>query len=247
MPLGNAVHIVRGVTDHDATIEFYKSLGFTTLETGTEPTKFTLFTDGRVNFLVSEDTMTYTGLIYFDRDQTNRVTELEAAGIEFFWKQEDESPTSIKQAMFEVIQGSFGINLVSSAYSEKNKPIGKSTIPIGIFGELAIPVDDYDLVEQKMSQIGFKSHGKQSQPYPWGIMHDGHIPVGLHQTSDFSMNILTYYSQNSQDVLREMKDKGQTVELMDEKNGSVFAPDGQQFFIFYATEKQLLMMEESVE
>ena len=52
MVLGKTSHIIRGVLDHDAAVGFYEKIGYIKLESGEQPTKFTLFTDGQMKFLL---------------------------------------------------------------------------------------------------------------------------------------------------------------------------------------------------
>ena len=231
------VHIILGVTDHDASVGFYQKIGFIKLESGDTPTKFTLFTDGQMKFLLSQDTMPYTGLIYYDENQTSRVKVLEDSGTSFFWKQEDDSSGNILQAMFEVIPDTFAINLVSSAYEVAELP--QPEFSLGLFAEFSIPVKDYQAIASTLEPLGFKSTGSHTEPYPWGIIYDGLIPIGLHQVDDFDSNTLTYFTPDSASILRELQDRELDVKMQGDSNGTLTAPDGQKIFIFIASKEEV--------
>ncbi|MBD3185297.1 hypothetical protein GF325_00600 [Candidatus Bathyarchaeota archaeon] len=51
---GDAVHVVRGVTDLKDTRGFYETLGFVQLDESSEPNNWVLFTDGRINLLLGK-------------------------------------------------------------------------------------------------------------------------------------------------------------------------------------------------
>jgi hypothetical protein len=227
--LGTNLHIVRGVLDHDATIDFYIALGYTVLDSGDTPTKFTLLSDGYIKLLINQDQMVYTGLIYFDDDHTQRVTELESAGFSF--SRESNS------AMFEILSGRLAANLVNTSYKDYDLP-AKEQSPLGFFGEFSIPTKDYDADAAILEKVGFVSTGKHTEPYNWGILIDGLIPVGLHTTDDFSDIVLTYFSPRAKEIHQELEAKGMSVE-----KSTVTAPDGQRFFIFGVGDTEIGMMQ----
>jgi hypothetical protein len=231
MKLGSAAHIIRGVTDLTATVNFYKKLGYNVLEEGKKPNKFALFTDGIANLLVSEDNMVYTGLIYFDEDVAKKVVTLEGKSIEFFWKEEKEDGT-INQAMFEVIPERFGINLVNHTYSKEQLPSGKTSVDFGKFGEFSIPVQNFEEYETKLNHLGFETKGKYVEPYNWGILSDGIMTLGLHETKDFTENTLTYFHPRMDEILSKLDQMELNLEMWDEDNGKVTAPDGLPIFLF---------------
>ncbi|MCY3413347.1 MAG: hypothetical protein INQ03_17035 [Candidatus Heimdallarchaeota archaeon] len=237
MALGNSVHIVRGVTNFEETVPFYEKLGFKLLEKGNSPTNFALYTDGVVNYVISEDKFTYTGLIYFTSDISEKIQFVEESGITFFWKDEEEG--KINQAMFEVVEEIFGINLVNKIYNEKSQPSGKSIVEFGKLGELAVPVKDYGEIKKKVNDLGFKTtHQSDGSDgwYPWGIFQDGLITIGLHQTQDFEFPVPTYFAENMDEILPQLQNKGIELEGLSggiaKGNAKVTAPDGQIFFLF---------------
>ncbi len=235
--LGKAFHIVRGVKNLETTLGFYEKLGFKLLEKGNKPTNFALFTDGVINYLISEDKMNYTGLIYFNNTIDGKVSQLENDGIEFFWKDEQEGV--FNQAMFEVIPQVFAINLVAHFYNEKIRPDGVSIVEFGKFGELAVPVVDRDETEKFMHKLGFKTMHKSDGSdgwYPWCIIQDELATVGLHQTDEFPTPVPTYFAENMEEVLPLLQERG--INLTDleggikKGNAKTIAPDGQIFYFF---------------
>ncbi len=233
MALGKAVHIVRGVKNYDETLPFYKNLGYRVVQEGKSPfndNRFTLLTDETMNIVLSEDNMTYTGLIYFDPDIKPTVEKLEKQGFSFFWKHENDGETH--QAMFEVMPEVFGINLVKSSYDQKLKPPRKISEKLGRFGEFAIPVESYDKLRPTLLKLGFTPTLEEKEPYPWGIFGDGLVYLGVHQTKDFDSITLTYFAKDMNQRIEGFKEKGFEPKELSPGNISLTAPDGQRFYFF---------------
>ena len=237
MKLGKTYRIVRGVINLEETLSFYNRLGYKLLERGAKPTNFALFTDGVINIVVSEDSSTYTGLIYYDDSIKDKVQKIENMGIKFFWK--DEKDGVLNQAMFEVIPHKFAINLFATKSFEKSEPLGKSIIDFGKFGELAVPVTNLDDTESIMNKLGFKTTHKSDGTdgmYPWGIVKDGNSTIGLHQTDEFEIPVITYFAENMDELLPSLQNRG--IDLIDLEGGiemgnaKAIAPDGQIFYFF---------------
>jgi hypothetical protein len=75
------------------------------------------------------------------------------------------------------------------------------------------------------------------QPYPWALLSDGVMTIGLHQTLTFTHAALTYFAEDPHEQIMLLKSK--SVQLAHELKNStgdvegaiLQAPDGQSFFL----------------
>jgi len=240
LKLGKAVQIVRGVLDLEVTKPFYEKLGYHKLNESSKPNNWALFTDGRINLLLDEGDMKYTGLIYFNPNFAETVNQMEALGIKFHSKT-PKSKSLPESAIFMDPEG-FGINIVNKDYDATKKPDikGKSTVDFGKFGEFAHSVKDLEVRIDFWTKLGYTVSVKQPQPYPWAILIDDLMVLGFHQNEWATGNTeptLTYFDLNMEKIIPKVQDKGIPVEQfqdfsIDSGNAMIRAPDGLQLFLF---------------
>jgi hypothetical protein len=72
------------------------------------------------------------------------------------------------------------------------------------------------------------------QPYPYVILSDGLMIIGLHQTKHFTYPAITYFGVNTDKRITRHKEKGlQNFSEMTGKNNVILKTwEGQHFFIF---------------
>ena len=104
----------------------------------------------------------------------------------------------------------------------------------GAFGEFCHPVTDLNNSIEYWKKLGFEVKSQMSQPYPWAILSDGLMVVGLHQTKNFSYPAVTYFGLSTEKRVQELKGKGVTgiTEFMGKNNVSLKTWEGLQFFLF---------------
>jgi len=72
-----------------------------------------------------------------------------------------------------------------------------------------------------------------SSPYPWAILTDGLMLIGLHQTKDFNYPAITYFGINTEKRIQQLKSQGVNfTEMMGKSNVSLKTWEGQHFFLF---------------
>lgn len=64
----------------------------------------------------------------------------------------------------------------------------------GIFGEIALNIEDIEQEIKFWENIGFRVGERFEEPYPWAIVTDGLFIIGLHQTDEFDKPALTYFA-----------------------------------------------------
>jgi catechol 2,3-dioxygenase-like lactoylglutathione lyase family enzyme len=240
MKLGKAVQINIGVSDLEGSLAFYKTLGFQLIDDSTEPYPWARLTDGQNLVLLNQDGNIYIGLVYFSKDAPRRIAKMEDKGIEFVQRREQDG--QLFMAIF-VGPGGLVVGLINHDPSEMPEPGGLPKSRCGTFGEFAISVDDFQLAAEFWSDLGFTSLHESQDPYPWGILSDEMMVLGLHQTDEdgefaFSGPAITYFAPDMADRIAGLKKDGITFanEMPDENglvnNASLRGPDGELFFLF---------------
>ncbi len=254
MKLGKRTQITLGVPDLAAETKFFSDLGFQIVDENTEPYPWRQFSDGQNLILINQDGMTYRGLIYFNPELDTLVAAMEAAGVEFFWKNQHEDG-SHEAAMFIDPNGiagkdsdkNLGVNIVAHDADGLHQPAGEPLTMCGKFGEFAVPVSDFAASRAFWTQLGFDVLYAQEEGagYPWGILHDGMVVLGQHQhggnwdmDNAFDIPAMTYFSKDSAEKIAFIKSCGYEAafESADENNvvqhAGFHSPSGQPIFIF---------------
>lgn len=240
MKLGKAVQINIGVSDLEESLDFYKKLGFQQIDDSTEPYPWARLTDGQNLVLLNQDGNIYIGLVYFSKDAARRIAKMEDKGIEFVQRREQDG--QLFMAIF-VGPGGLVVGLINHDPAEMPEPGGLPKSRCGTFGEFAISVEDFQHAAEFWGELGFTSLHESQDPYPWGILSDEMMVLGLHQTGEdgefaFSGPAITYFAPDMADRIAGLKKDGITFanEMPDENglvnNASLRGPDGELFFLF---------------
>lgn len=236
MTLGTYAQISISVQSIETSLPFYETLGFQVVDKNTEPNPWALLTDGIVFFLLYQIEFQSPALNYFAPDMKERVEYFQQQHIPLSHNEDAEK--NITQEIFFSPDG-VGILLIYFDMQMETAHLEKSTALCGSFGELSIVTKDIRNSLAFWTQFDFQILNSEEKPYPWAVLSDGLITIGLHQTTEFEKNSLTYFSKNSAERIEMLKHKGIhfTDEIQD-KNGRTIhattqAPDSQMFFIFY--------------
>ena len=126
--------------------------------------------------------------------------------------------------------------LIQQNHSPVPEPRKPRTL-LGNFGEFSIHTNNLDESIQWYARLGFRAK-KFDKPYPWAILTDGNMTIGLHQSNEFTRTTLTYFSKDSADRIVKLKSLGfkftneQKNPAGQVANAQLTAPDGQTFFVF---------------
>ena len=232
MKLGTYVEIRTVVDDLIAGLAFYEKLGF-------EAVGDTTLTDGCINLRLLTGSGPTPVLAYAGSD----LDALRRAGLSL-------TPTS-GGAMLEA-PGGLQIAL-SPAPSLIAMPAGPPLArtphsQLGTFGELALSVADFEQARAFWEQAGFETMHAAISPYPWGIVTDDLIVVGLHQNQEFGMPgqrdvltrpTLTYFAGDMAQRIAALQADGVALDALPPVfdgqpvvNACCLAPGGQQIFLF---------------
>lgn len=228
-------HISIGTEDLAANVAFYKKLGFKMLAQDNAPWPWVLLSDGAVNVQLNMDGMTYFGVSVFGQQAARkRAEQAKAAGAIPMMELSSPAPNTI----FVDPDSIFGLGFIAFDIPHAMPKKGNEG-KLGAFGEIAIPVTHYDSAKAWYGMVGYKSTGDNTVPYPWGIVSDGAINLGLHQSTHFDKPALTYFSSNAPERIEALQAEG--VEVQNAipgagngpiQNGVATSPDGWPVFIF---------------
>lgn len=240
MKLGIAVQIVRVVNDLAETQPFYEKLGFHKLKESSKSNKWVLFTDSKINLLLEEGDVRYTGLNYFNPNFAEILSEMEEQGIQLVSKT-PKTENLPESATFLDPEG-FKFNIVNyiDEISTKADLQRKSLVDIGKFGELSHSVKDIDSKINFWTKLGYEVFVKETDPYPWAVLVDGKMILGLHQDEWGPGNTettLTYFDPKMEEIIPKLQEKGIVMEQfqdfsIESGNAIARAPDGLQIFLF---------------
>lgn len=201
MKLGTSVELRARVADRAAAQAFYTALGF-------QPVTDHVLTDGAVNLALVAADSPDVHLAYYGAD----LDALRAAGLPL-----EDAPGGA------VLTDPYGRRVLllaepGSAPMPPGEPIARTPLSrLGKMGEYSMSVGSFADAAAFWGQCGFDQLYTATEPYPWGIVTDGLIVVGLHEhvaqphiTHDPRTvpPALTYFAADMPDRLKTFKDEG---------------------------------------
>ncbi len=236
--LGSSARIAVSSSDIPTSYEFYTEFGFAPLgdasEDITSETKFLRLTDGQIILTLLKETFKSPIIAYFAEDLT-AIEKLVKKTVPDAEVKRDEKGIS------EIIFNSPGGVTVDIHRSEATslKPSGAENPKCGTFSELTIGVPSRDSAVAFWKQLGFDASGVYNVPYPWAIVKDGSIVLGLYQSEDVKGAMLIYYSSKAEAQIEALVKAGiaiihETPDQSGKKLNATFrSPDGVYFKLFY--------------
>jgi len=244
--LGEVASIYVTSPDLDSSIALYEKIGFPKISSNVMPTPWALLSDGSLLIMMRKDSVKYVGLTYYVTNIEEKAKQLEKNGIKFTQKPKEDD--LIKRYYFKSPDG---LNIMLPSHVGLFKqPTGVTMLemnPIalqsesqypnkqcGAFGEFCHPVADLNSSIEYWKKLGFEVKSQMSQPYPWAILSDGLMLIGLHQTNNFSYPAVTYFGVNTENRVNELKGKGVTgfTEMRGKNNVVLKTWEGLHFFLF---------------
>jgi len=244
--LGEVACVYVTTPDLDSSVAVYEKLGFPKIASNTFPVPWAQVSDGSLLIMMRKDATPYIGLTYYTNDIEKVVDQLEKQGIVFIQKPKEGDP--IKRYYIKTPDG-FNVMLASNL-GAFTQPTGATMLTMkqedftkadkypnkqcGAFGEFCHPVVDLDKSLDYWKKLGFTVKTKMTSPYPWAIVTDGLMQVGLHQTKDFNYPAVTYFGLNTEKRVQQLKEKGlkNFTDMMGKNNVILKTWEGQHFFLF---------------
>jgi catechol 2,3-dioxygenase-like lactoylglutathione lyase family enzyme len=245
--LGESSQLTIGTSNLSDSIEFYNKLGFRIVKKGDSPYPWCKLTDGSLLIFLNQNGSHYLGFSYFVNDWGNTLKELQELGAELVQNLPNEKVFFTPQDLLISLVKTDMVPPKSDLkdYMTLGEPAfkDKSNLPnmvLGAFGELACPTLDLDGDTLFYQKLGFKEVHRSEKPYKWCILSDGLNIVGLHETTDFQENSITYFAPDVADQVRALEAIG--IENIseftgnggDENNVCITTAENQTIFFFNA-------------
>jgi hypothetical protein len=204
----------------DSSVALYEKIGFPKIASNVIPVPWAQVSDGSLLIMMRKDTGSYVGLTYYASDVDKIAAQLEKDGIMFTRKPKEGD--QIKRYYFKSPEG---LNIMlASNLGGFTKPKGITMLDMGhedikaaekypnkqcgVFGEFSLPVINLDKSIEYWNKLGFEVKTQMVSPYPWAILTDGLMLIGLHQTEDFDFPAVTYFGLDTEKRVQQLREKG---------------------------------------
>jgi len=244
--LGDVATISMTSTNLDSSLAVYAKLGFSKIAANDYPFHWAQVSDGSLLITLRNDAVAAISLSYFADDLDKVIAQLEKNGVSFFQRPKEgdplrryliKSPDGLTIAVSSNIGGfkqPTGTTLLNMKPGDFNDPSKYPNPQCGAFGEFAQPVADLATSIAFWAKLGFTVKSQMKTPYPFAILTDGKMLIGLHQDKQFSSPTITYFGVNTAKRVQALKDNGLThfTEVMGAGNQALLTWEGQHFFLF---------------
>lgn len=237
LQLGSSARIAISCSDIRSSLSFYTTLGFrvVAIDSGASPS-FARLSDGAIVVTLLSEHFKTPALAYFTANLQQTYDALQHQNVEVQVKQNEKG--EITEAHITSLEG-ISIWLHRQLNTATPLPTGNRNTVCGTFGEFAIGVADLEASIAYWEHLGFRVVHQSDILYPFAIMSDGLINIGLHNNQEIKAPALTYFAKDMADRIEWLKKQGIhfIVEFPPGPDGRVAnavaqAPDGQLFYLF---------------
>lgn len=245
MKLGSICQITIGTANVRESYDFYRELGFRKLAEDSEPYPWIKLTDDSIIILLYQNGDNYMGLTYFHQGMGQVVSNLQGRGVKFVQRGTTENIFITKTDTIVVLveadtntmfmaKNKMLLDLPESDFHDASRYPNKW---LGIFGEFSHAVDDLQEAIENWQDLGFRVYHQTDSPYPWALMYDGCMIIGLHETKDFEGAALSFFAPDVRNKVEALSALGiNAIEYTghggDENNVVIYTPEGQKIFLF---------------
>ena len=230
MKLGTYVSITLATQDPEQSMAFYEALDWQKISEDT-------LSDGSINLRLRKGDFSSPTLSYMGSD-------ISAIRALFSPDKQKRKGTPATTAEFKDPNG---LRITIDADESTNAmPAGTPTTRtpasrFGKFGEFSIPTKDLPKSMNFWTKLGFEALHMAKIPYPYAILSDGLIVLGLHQFDQPAI-ALAYFAEDMIDRIKQLKAAGlQIVDFPSDgsedpnttetENAMLSSPEGQAFYL----------------
>ena len=238
--LGNPTRLVLSCKDVIQSMAWWAKLGFTPTPGNTgRPDSAISLADGQVVITLVKDPLPTPILMFATPNIRMLKDSLDSLGIGVTY--DVQGPTLGELRLLSPS----GVHLAvrPSATERRTPTTGDSNIVCGKLTEISVSVTDFPLKKevQYWTLLDFSERKVGTQPYPFSVITDGYINIGLHELRDIPSIGMTYFAPDMKDRIARLQKNGMT--FIDEYKDSegvlehvyLASPDGQLVMLFNGT------------
>lgn len=238
--LGNPTRLVLSCKDVIQSMAWWAKLGFTPTpgNTGRPDSAITL-ADGQIVITLVKDPLPTPILMFATPNIRMLKDSLDSLGIGVTY--DVQGPTLGELRLLSPS----GVHLaVRPAATERRIPTtGDSNIVCGKLTEISVSVTDFPLKKEVRywQMLDFSERKTGTQPYPFSVVTDGYLNIGLHELRDIPSIGITYFAPDMKDRIARLQKNGMTFidEYKDDagvlEHVYLASPDGQLVMLFNGT------------
>ena len=238
--LGNPTRLVLSCKDVIQSMAWWAKLGFTPTPGNTgRPDSAISLADGQIVITLVKDPLPTPILMFATPNIRMLKDSLDSLGIGVTY--DVQGPTLGELRLLSPS----GVHLAvrPSATERRTPTTGDSNIVCGKLTEISVSVTDFPLKKevQYWTLLDFSERKVGTQPYPFSVITDGYINIGLHELRDIPSIGMTYFAPDMKDRIARLQKNGMT--FIDEYKDSegvlehvyLASPDGQLVMLFNGT------------
>jgi catechol 2,3-dioxygenase-like lactoylglutathione lyase family enzyme len=254
--LGDYIEISLSVTHLTESVAFYQKLGLQQVDGEETPYPWAVVSDGRLHLGLHQRSFPSPALSYlssFPRKWRTGAAfrlsllqmlaispdQVEQIGTKSMLRKQKGFPIA---ANFQAADGQY-VLLADKPFKKPSAdeyalPFRNFLVKDQTFGELSLRTEDVATSVAYWQQLGFKRLAGDNKPYPWAIVSDGRVRLGLHQAARFSQPALSYFAPDMPDRLEQFRQQGlKFISTRKDAHGRdigalIHSPDGQPILLF---------------
>lgn len=237
--VGTPTRLAMAVENVFTSMAWYARLGFSPLSTySTKPDSIMYLTDGQVAISLVRTQMPSPVLYFRAQNMKTVMDTLKALAIATTY---DVRGPGFSEIRFRSPGGVFCAVRPVDDEPAVSAPVHENTI-CGRNTEWSIGVDRLAHEKNFWHALGFTVRREANEPYPFAIMSDGIVSIGLHEQRDIPTLAITYFATDMEARIDRLKKSGITFEE------EIPSPDNRiSNAILKSTDGQLIFMFEGVQ
>ncbi len=242
--LGTIACVTINTNNLDNSVRFYTSIGYSIVARADWPFPWVQVSDGVLLIMLRKGEKPFMALSWFTSQFSIVVQLLQHAGIaptylspgtEVVKRCVIQSPDGIEVRIVGITDGFHkpaGKGMLHLPQEDYYNPAMYHNKKLGLWGEVAMPVANLAHSITFWAQLGFRIMSQFTAPYPWAVLTDGLMTVGLHETNEFDTAAITYFATDMNERIDALKSEGLHGFSENKAGIALTTPEQQTFFLF---------------